>query len=89
VSTIEKGDKGEDEIELFHVPIQWISKDQKKLQYPPISYKVSGKEPVNWGHATFQRHAIPRGDWEEWNIHKIHTTKPGIFNNVKCRVLFS
>jgi hypothetical protein len=47
VSTIEKGDKGEDEIELFHVPIHWISNDQKQLQYPwigaPISYKVSGK----------------------------------------------
>jgi hypothetical protein len=71
------------------VPIHWISKDKKRLQYPPISYKVSGKQPVDWGHATFQRHVIPKGDWEEWNIHKIHTTKPGIFNNANCCVLFS
>ena len=31
VSTIGKGDNGADEIELFDVPIRWISKDKKQL----------------------------------------------------------
>ena len=89
VSTIGKGDNGADEIELFDMPIRWISKDKKQLYYPPITYKVSGKEPVDWGHATFQRHAIPNGEWEEWNIQKIYTNNPGIINNASFCVLFS